>query len=144
MLKRIHHIGVAVADLDAAAHAWRDRVGLAEGGREDVAPARTRVHFLGVGESRIELLRPLEPGSAVDRFLDKRGPGVHHICIEVDDIRAEMARMRAEGLVFLNEEPEPGAHGSQVAFVHPRCLGGVLLELNEFPSAAGRGEGGAP
>ncbi len=138
MIKRIHHIGIAVQDLDAAAAFYGDKVGLLDGGREDVWSAETKVHFFPVGDTRLELVHPLVAGSAVDRFLEKRGPGVHHICLEVDDIDAEVERMRAQGLQFLTEGPVPGAHGAKVIFVHPRSTGGVLLELNQFST---EGEG---
>lgn len=134
MIKRIHHIGIAVERLDEGARRWgNEGIGLHEEGREDVAPAGTRVAMFPVGSTRIELLEPMGPETAVARFLGKRGPGVHHICLEVDDIDAEMARLRANGLRFTTERPTPGAHGAKVAFVHPADTGGVLLELNELP-----------
>ncbi|MCK6526610.1 methylmalonyl-CoA epimerase [Myxococcota bacterium] len=134
MIKRIHHIGIAVADLDAAARVFGEAVGLPDGGREDVPSAQTRVHFFPVGESRFELLRPLAEDSPVGRFLEKRGPGLHHVCLEVDDVEAEARRMREAGVEFLTEAPVPGAHGARVIFVHPRSTGGLLLELSEFPA----------
>lgn len=140
MIKRIHHVAIAVADLDEGTSIWGpDGLGLPEEGREEVATQRTRVAMLPVGESRIELIEPMDEGSAVSRHLSKRGPGIHHICFEVDDLRAEMVRLSAAGMRFTSDEPAPGAHGSLVAFVHPKSTGGVLLELNEFPSADGDG-----
>ena len=135
MIKRIHHVAIAVADLDAGADAW-SALGLEEEGREEVVSQQTRVAMFPVGESRVELVQPMSEGSAIAKHLDKRGPGIHHICFEVDDLRAEMARLKAAGMRFTSDEPSPGAHGSLVAFVHPKSTGGVLLELNEFPAGA--------
>ena len=133
MLKRIHHIGIAVHSLDAGAEVWGPGgIGLAEEGREDVGPARTRVAMFPVGESRIELLEPMGDDSPVGVALEKRGPGIHHICFEVDDIHAEMARMRGLGMRFTTDGPTPGAHGALVAFLHPKDTGRVLIELNQF------------
>lgn len=134
MIKRIHHVAIAVSDLDASAAAWGpDGIGLPEEGREDVPSQATRVAMFPVGESRIELVHPMSEDSAIAKHLSKRGAGIHHICFEVDDLRAEMERLKASGLRFTSDEPSPGAHGSLVAFVHPKSTGGVLLELNEFP-----------
>ena len=135
MIKRIHHIGIAVADPVASADFYGGTLGLADGGAETVPSQQTRVHFFPVGDSRFELLHPDEPGSAVARFLEKRGPGVHHICLEVDDLDAEVARLRAAGVQFLSDAPQAGAHGARVIFLHPRSCFGVLMELNEFPRA---------
>ena len=134
MLKRIHHVAIAVESLDDGAATWGpDGIGLPEEGREDVASQKTRVAMFPVGESRVELIEPMEAGSSVRRHLDKRGPGIHHICFEVDDLAAEMKRLQAAGLRFTSDAPAPGAHGSLVAFLHPKSTGGVLIELNEFP-----------
>lgn len=137
MIKRLHHIGIAVRTLDDGAPTWSDGgIGLREEGREDVHPARTRVAMFPIGESRIELLEPMGEDSPIARFLDKKGPGIHHICFEVDDIDAECARLRAAGVRLLTSEPQPGAHGSRVMFLHPGDTGGVLIELN-LPPAGG-------
>ena len=131
--KRIHHIGIAVPDLDSGAAIWGpEGLGLAEEGREDVTEAGTRVSMYPVGESRIELLEAMGPETPVAQFLNKRGPGIHHICFEVEDIEAECARLRGLGMRLLYETPQPGAHGSRVMFIHPKDSGGVLVELNEF------------
>lgn len=136
MIKRIHHVGIAVPDLDTGANTWgEDGLGLVEEGREDVASARTRVLFLPVGESRIELLEPMGDDTPVAKHLARRGPGMHHICLEVDDVKAEMERMRAQGMRFTSDEPTPGAHGARVAFLHPKDTGGVLIELNQFAAS---------
>lgn len=133
--KRIHHIGIAVSDLDSGAALWgASGLGLTEEGREDVTEARTRVAMYPVGESRIELLEAIGDDSPVGQFLAKRGPGIHHICFEVEDIEAECERLRGLGMRLLSETPQPGAHGSRVMFIHPKDTGGVLVELNEFTS----------
>ena len=133
MLKKLHHIGIAVPGLDEGAQIWGPRgMGLDEEGREDVTSAQTRVAMFPIGESRIELLEAMGEDSPVGRFLQKRGPGIHHLCFEVDDIEAECDRLRAAGVRLLHDEPRPGAHGSRVMFLHPKDTGGVLVELNEF------------
>jgi len=138
MLKKLHHIGIAVHNLDEGADIWGEHgIGLVEEGREDVTSAQTRVAMFPVGESRIELLEAMDEDSPVGRFLQKRGPGIHHLCFEVDDIEAEIQRFRELGLRVLGEPPTPGAHGSLVAFLHPRDTGGVLIELNQFPGESG-------
>ncbi len=135
MIKRIHHVAIAVSDLDAGTTTWGpDGLGLPAEGREDVVSQQTSVAMFPVGESRIELVKPMSDESAIAHHLAKRGPGMHHICLEVDDLRAEMARLKAAGMRFTRDEPAPGAHGSLVAFVHPKSTGGVLIELNEFAS----------
>ena len=137
MLKRLHHIGIAVRTLDEGAQTWgQDGIGLPEEGREDVVPRRTRVAMFPVGESRVELLEPMGEDSPVGRFLASRGPGIHHICFEVDDIDAECARLREQGLRLLFDEPQEGAHGARVMFLHPKDTGGVLIEFNQFGSEA--------
>ncbi len=131
MIKRIHHIGIAVADLEAASQQYRSTLGIDPGGTEDVIPARTRAQFFSVGESRLELISPLDPESPVARHLANRGPGVHHVCLEVDDLEAEVARMRGQGIRFVTEEIQVGAHDARIIFIHPRSTGGVLIELQQ-------------
>jgi methylmalonyl-CoA/ethylmalonyl-CoA epimerase len=131
MIKRIHHIGIAVTDLAAASQQYRTTLDTEPGGEEDVISARTRVQFFKIGETRLELLSPLDPDAPVARHLDKRGPGIHHICLEVDDIEAEIERMRGEGMQFVTEEAQIGAHDTRIIFLHPRSTGGVLIELQQ-------------
>ena len=135
--KRLHHIGIAVPDLDSGSAIWGEAgLGLTEEGREDVVQARTRVAMFPVGDSRIELLEPMGEDSPVGKFLQKRGPGIHHLCFEVDDLDGECERLRGAGLRLVYDVPQPGAHGARVMFLHPKDTGGVLIELNEFPEGA--------
>lgn len=137
MIKRLHHVGIAVRTLDEGGATWGDTgIGLVEEGREDVLDARTRVAMFPAGDARVELLEPMGEDSPVGRFLATRGPGIHHLCFEVDDIDAECDRLRAAGVRLLYDAPRPGAHGSRVMFLHPKSTGGVLIEFNEMPGDA--------
>jgi len=133
---RISHIGVAVSSLDEGSALWTT-LGLSPSHQEEVASARTRVSFHPVGESNIELLEAMDPDSPVGRYVHRHGPGIHHLCLEVDDIRAEMRRLSQAGLRLLSPDPQAGAHNTLVCFLHPADTGGVLIELNqtEDPSA---------
>jgi len=137
VIKRLHHVGIAVNSLDEGAAAWGPNgLGLVEEGREEVTSARTKVSMFPVSETRIELLEAMGEDSPVGKFLSKKGPGIHHLCFEVDDLEAECDRLRAQGVRLLYDAPRPGAHGSLVMFLHPKDTGGVLIEFNEFPPAA--------
>jgi methylmalonyl-CoA epimerase len=129
----IHHIGIAVHDAEQASRLYTQALGLEIGHCEVVTDQGVKVTCIPVGDSEIEFLEPLDDSSAVAKFLAKRGEGIHHICIEVDDIRAAMAALEREGARLLCEEPLPGAGGCQVAFVHPKSTNGVLLELSQIP-----------
>jgi len=131
MVKKINHVAIAVPDIGAAARFYEQYLGLKLAGTERVPSNKVKVGFLPVGESRIELVQPDAPDSPVAAFLEKRGPGIQHLCLEVDDIDAELARLKAAGVRLINEAPVPGAHGYRVAFVHPSATGGVLLELSQ-------------
>jgi methylmalonyl-CoA/ethylmalonyl-CoA epimerase len=126
----LDHIGIAVESLDAGLEIYR-ALGIEVEGIEEVTEQGVRVAFLPVGEPRIELLEPMHDESPVARHLDRRGPGLHHICLRVTDIRAAMAKLREEGCRLLSDEPLRGAHGCLVCFVHPRSAGGVLIELSQ-------------
>jgi methylmalonyl-CoA/ethylmalonyl-CoA epimerase len=132
---RIEHIGIATERMDEALAFWRDALGLDVVHTEEVAEQGVRVAMLPVGEPRVELLEPTHADSPVAKFLAKRGPGVHHIAVRVDDIRAALARLKAQGARLIDETPRVGAEGCLVAFVHPASAGGVLLELVEHPMA---------
>lgn len=130
-IRKIDHIGVAVRSVEDALTLWRDAFGLELLEVRDIPERGLRIAFLQLGEVMIELLAPLAEGSQVSSFLDKRGEGIHHICVEVGDIREKMASLAAAGVRVLAEEPEIGAEGCPVAFLHPKSTRGVLLELIE-------------
>jgi methylmalonyl-CoA/ethylmalonyl-CoA epimerase len=131
MLTRINHIGIAVKSLDEALPFYRDNLGMAVEGIEVVAEQKVKVAMLLVGESRIELLEPTEADSPIARFLEKNGPGIHHLAYEVEDIDAAIAKLLADGTRMIDERPRNGAHGARIAFVHPKSSNGVLTELCE-------------
>jgi len=126
---KIDHIGIATHGIDEAAAFWREGLGLSVDETEEVASQRVRVAMLSIGESRIELLEATAADSPISEFLEKRGPGIHHIAIRVADIHAALARLREKGARLIDEEPRKGAGGCLVAFVHPSSTHGVLLEL---------------
>lgn len=129
----IHHIAIAVNDLEAALAFYRDALGLEVSERREVPEEGVEIAFLPAGEGEIELLQPLGPDSSVARFLEKRGEGLHHVCLQVDDIYAAMERLRAAGATLLSESPRVGADGTRYIFIHPKSACGVLLELYEKP-----------
>ncbi len=133
MLGRLDHVGVAVEDLDAALERYTAGLGLAVGHRETVAEQGVEAVLLDVGGSHVELLRPLAADTPVGRFLARRGPGLHHVAYGVDDIDAELERLRGAGLRLLDERPRRGIRGSRVAFLHPQAAGGVLTEIVQPP-----------
>ena len=129
-VRRISHLGLAVPSVDAGGAFW-DLLGLAEEHREAVASQKVLTSFRPVGESSLELLEPTAPESPIAKYLEKKGPGLHHVCLEVADVAATLATLKAAGVRLVNEEPFEGAHGCLVAFVHPAATGGVLLELSQ-------------
>lgn len=131
--KGLDHVAIAVEDLDRAVAHYRDVLGLGEPVFEDVPEQKVRTAIFGNGLGRIELICPTEPGTGVGRFLEKRGEGLHHVCVEVEDIDVAMAALRASGSRLIDEEPKPGAGGARVAFVHPKGAHGVLTELRQGP-----------
>ncbi|HKQ52009.1 MAG TPA: methylmalonyl-CoA epimerase [Pyrinomonadaceae bacterium] len=128
---KIEHIGIATRGLDEALSFWRDALGLEVVHTEVVEEQKVRVAMLPVGEPRIELLEPTAADSPVAKFLEKRGAGIHHVAVRVDDIRAALARLKESGARLIDEAPRVGADNCLVAFVHPSSAGGVLLELVE-------------
>jgi methylmalonyl-CoA/ethylmalonyl-CoA epimerase len=126
----IAHIGIAVDQLEAILPFYRDILGMPEVPLDDADGAA--IHGLQSGESLIELLVPHESGSPVGKFLQKRGPGIHHICFAVDDLDATLARCKAAGVRLLDETPRVGAERKRIAFLHPKSTGGVLVELSEY------------
>ena len=126
---KIDHIGIATRGIEESLAFWRDALGLEVKHTETVEEQGVRVAMLPIGEPRVELLEPTGPETPVGKFLEKRGPGIHHVAVRVADIRAALARLKAEGARLIDEEPRVGAGGCLVAFVHPAASGGVLLEL---------------
>ena len=129
MLQKINHIGIAVQSLDATLPFYREALGMIFKGEEEVAEQMVKVAMLQVGESKIERLEPTSPDSPIARFLEKNGPGIHHIAYEVEDIEAAIAHMKDQGARMIDEIPRNGAHSTQIAFVHPKSSNGVLTEL---------------
>ena len=129
MLQKINHIGIAVQSLDETLPFYRDGLKMPLCGIEEVADQKVRVAMLGIGESKIELLEPTSPDSPIAKFLDKNGPGIHHIAYEVDDVAQAIEQMIEEGARMVDQVPRDGAHGTRIAFVHPKSSHGVLTEL---------------
>ena len=131
MFGRIDHIGVAVEDLDEAIALYGERLGMPLQHRETVEEQGVEAVLLGVGDSHVELLRPLGPDTAVGKFLERSGPGLHHVAYGTDDIDSALDAVRDAGLRLIDEQPRTGIRGSRVAFLHPKSTGGVLTELVE-------------
>lgn len=128
MLK-IEHIGIAVKDLKASNKLFRKLLGAEAYKSEEVESEGVLTSFFQVGNTKVELLQAYHSESPIDKFIDKRGEGVHHIAFEVSDIKAEMARLKSEGFILLNEEPKSGADNKLICFLHPKSTNGVLVEL---------------
>jgi methylmalonyl-CoA/ethylmalonyl-CoA epimerase len=133
IVKRIDHIAVVIDDVEAALGFWRDCLGLEYSHIEDVPSEGSQVVFFPIGESEIELVKPTTEGTGLARYLEKRGPGMHHICLEVDDIEAMLARLKAKGIQLIQESPSIGMGGRKYVFIHPKSSHGVLVELYELP-----------
>ena len=131
MKATIDHIGIAVADLEASLTFFRDALGLELEAPEDVPTQRVRAHFLAAGDSTFELLEATSADSPIAKFVSKRGPGLHHVALRVDDIAAALAELKGRGVRLVDEAPRPGAHDSLVAFLHPSSTHGVLVELKQ-------------
>ncbi|MBN1429175.1 MAG: methylmalonyl-CoA epimerase [Anaerolineae bacterium] len=130
-VKRIDHIAIVVSNLDEATTLYRDVLGLPVAHTEHIAEQEVIVACLPAGDSEIELLQPVNETSGVARYLAKNGPGIHHICLEVEDIEQSLTDLKAAGMQLINEQPTTGAGGKRVAFVHPKSAHGVLIELYE-------------
>ena len=126
---KINHLGIATRDIAEALKFWSDALGLENVHTEVVEDQKVRVAMLPLGESRIELLEPIGEDSPISKFLEKRGGGIHHIAVEVEDIEASLAKLKSQGMRLIDESPRIGAEGCLVAFVHPSSANGVLLEL---------------
>lgn len=129
---RINHIALAVNDIEEALAFWRDALGLEIGGIEDVPQEHSKVAFLPLGNSEIELVQPTSDDSGLARTLGKRGPGMHHICLEVEDIQAMMESLKEKGVRLINEKPQSREDGRLYAFIHPESTQGVLVELYQL------------
>ncbi len=138
MILKVDHVGIAVRSLDEALRFWRDALGMTVAGTETVDTEGVRVAFLPAGESRVELLEASRTESPIGKFIDKRGEGIHHITLGVAAIQPVLDGLKASGVPLLDDRPRPGAHGTKVAFLHPRAAGGVLVELVEIESGAAR------
>jgi methylmalonyl-CoA/ethylmalonyl-CoA epimerase len=126
---RVDHIAIVVPDMDIALDFWQKALGLPLAHVEEVPAQQTAVAMMPVGDSEVELVQPTTDTSGMARYMDKRGPGLHHICFEVDDLEATLAQLREADIRLINEEPVAGAGGKKVAFVHPEGASGVLVEL---------------
>ena len=145
----LDHIGIAVKDLQAALAFYRDALGLEIEAPEEVPSQHVRAHFVPIGETgeresgasgvRLELLEATSAESPIAKYIDKRGPGLHHITLRVADLRAVLAELKSRGARLIDEEPRPGAEGSFIAFIHPSATGGVLVELKQNPPQVTRG-----
>lgn len=131
MFDAIDHTGIAVADLDQSLAFYRDVMGLSLVHRETLPEQRVEAALLDIGDSHIELITPLDPDSSVARFLERRGPGLHHVAYRVGDIDAALASLSAAGVRLIDEQPRTGIRGSRVAFLHPAATGGALTEIVE-------------
>jgi methylmalonyl-CoA/ethylmalonyl-CoA epimerase len=133
---KIQHLGVAVGSINEAIGFWRDALGLELTDVEVIEDQGVKVAMLPIGESRIELLEATGDETPVGKFIAKRGPGIHHLCVEVNDINAKLAELKAHGVRLIDEQPRTGAGGALVAFVHPSSTGGVLIELTQKGSGS--------
>ena len=132
-LKRLDHVAVLVPDLQKALEFWQDQLGLALDHVETISSMQVKIAFLPLGESEIELVQPTSADSGLAKYLEKRGPGLHHICIEVEDIQEKLEELRGKGVRLIDQAPVMMEDGRQLAFIHPKGTGGVLLELYELP-----------
>ena len=129
MLNRIEHLGIAIKSLETSDHLFAKLLGITPYKQEAVEREGVKTSFFMVGESKIELLEATNPESPIAKFIDKKGEGIHHIAFAVEDIKAEIERLKAEGFVFISEEPKDGADNKLVVFLHPKSTNGVLVEL---------------
>ena len=132
-IKKIDHVALVVGDMREALSFWQDALGIALDHQEDNPREQSEIAFLPVGESEIELVRPTSDDSGVAKYLEKRGPGMHHICLEVDDIQAMLLQLKAKDVQLIHEEPVVAENGKKYVFIHPKSAFGVLVELYELP-----------
>jgi methylmalonyl-CoA/ethylmalonyl-CoA epimerase len=137
-VKRIDHIALVVENLESPLSFWQDALGLNLSGTLHVPQEEAKIAFLPLGSSEIELVHPTNPESGLGKYLEKRGPGMHHICLEVDDIEGMLDQLRAKGIQLINETPRLGEGGRRYAFIHPKSAYGVLVELYEYRADVGK------
>ncbi|MBR6244666.1 methylmalonyl-CoA epimerase [bacterium] len=130
MTRKINHIGIAVNNIAEFTELYRDILGLEPAGEEIVEDQKVKVGFFNIGESRIELLEPTSPESPIAKFIEKKGEGIQHLAISSDDVEADIALMKSKGLRMIDETPRNGAHGTRIAFIHPKGTK-ILLELTQ-------------
>jgi methylmalonyl-CoA epimerase len=135
MRAQLDHVGIAVSNLDDALQFYLETLGLEIEPPEDIASQRVRAHFISLGDATLELLEATSDDSPIARFVSKRGPGLHHVALRVDDIVSALADLKRRGVRLIDEAPRPGAHGSLVAFIHPSSAHGVLVELKQRSAA---------
>ncbi|MGD9635439.1 MAG: methylmalonyl-CoA epimerase [Pirellulales bacterium] len=135
-VKALNHVGIAVRSIEVQRPFYESTLGAEFEGLEDVATQKVRVAFFRIGDVRLELLEPTDPASAVAKFLDTRGEGLHHLAFTVEDINERIAELKSAGLRMIDDTPRPGAHHMQIAFVHPKSTHGVLTELCQPPKAS--------
>ena len=130
--KKVDHIGIAVPNLDEAVKTYSVLLGKAPEHFEEVEEQKAKTAFFAVGESNLELLQSTSPEGPIGKFIEKNGRGgIHHICVQVEDIEAALEEYKKQGVLLIDEKPRKGAHGKRIAFVHPKSTGGVLLELSQ-------------
>ena len=132
-IKRIHHLAMLVEDIDVALQFWRDILGIKPSRISDMTSEAARIAFLPLGDSEIELVQPITQASGLSRFLEKRGPGMHHVCLQVDNLRDFLAQLKTRGVELINDQPKSDGDGRLYAFIHPKSTQGVLIELYQLP-----------
>jgi len=132
-IRKIHHVAVVVEDVERSLHFWRDVLGMDPSMVKTIPEQKARIAFLPAGEGELELVQPVDADSGLARYLAKRGQGMHHICLQVDDIGSLLTRMKANGVRLIDEQPVKGEAGKLYAFIHPESTGGVLVELYQLP-----------
>jgi methylmalonyl-CoA/ethylmalonyl-CoA epimerase len=135
MAVKLSHVGIAIENLAEAVEAFAVIFNHKPDSREEVADQKVQTAMFVAGESRVELLEATAPDSPIARFVDKRGPGIHHIALQVDDIAAELRRLQAAGIRLIDETPRRGVGGALIAFIHPKSTAGILVELQQIPES---------
>jgi len=133
-IKKIDHVALVVSNIDEALSFWQSALGIELDHLEDVPRENSTIAFLPLGDSEVELVQPTSDDSGIAKYLEKRGPGMHHICLEVDDIIEMLAQLKGKGIQLIHEEPVTAASGKKYAFIHPKAAFGVLVELYELPT----------